>query len=142
MGDRCEISGDLAEPYSRQIKKFVTACIPDLFRLDMGVVVSVALVDDEEIQRLNRDFRKLDTPTDVLSFEDRYQQPDGTMFVGDIIVSVPFANRDKDERNLLDYILFLVAHGLLHLTGLDHKTDDERLEMISMGEDLLRLHGK
>jgi len=142
MDDSCDVSGDLAEPFSRQIEKFVTKCTSKLFNLDAPVVVSVALVDDEEIQRLNRDFRKIDSPTDVLSFEDRYKLPNGRIFVGDIVISVPFADRDKGERNLLDYMLFLVAHGLLHLTGLDHKTEEDRLKMMQMGEDLLRCYGK
>ena len=142
MKNRCDIGGsEASEPLSRQIEDFVLKCIPELFG-KVAVEVSVALVGDDEIQELNKTYRSIDAPTDVLSFEDDFETPDGMRFAGDIIVSVPYAQRDKGGRPLDEYVLFLVAHGLLHLTGLDHITEEERLDMIDKGESLLRKHAK
>jgi rRNA maturation RNase YbeY len=63
--------------------------------------------------------------------------PNGRHFLGEIYVSVPLADRTRGENELNRYVLFLVAHGLLHLTGMDHKTEEERLKMIELGEELL-----
>lgn len=140
MKNRCEIGGsESSEPLSSKIEDFVLKCIPELF--GSGVTeVSIALVDDEEIQDLNKNYRNIDSPTDVLSFEDGFETPDGIRFAGDIIVSLPYASRDRGDMPLEEYVLFLVAHGLLHLTGLDHITEEERLDMICKGEALLRKH--
>lgn len=138
MKNRCDIGGsEASEPLSSKIEKFVLKCIPELF-CNGTTEVSVALVGDDEIQELNKTYRNIDTPTDVLSFEDGFETPDGIRFAGDIIISIPYAKRDKGDRQLDEYILFLVAHGLLHLTGLDHITEEERLDMIDKGEALLR----
>ncbi len=142
MDNRCDIGGAEAEGHSSRVERFVLACLPELFEEDYPINVSVALVGDEEIRGLNREYRGIDAPTDVLSFEDSFITPDGFLFVGDIIVSIPYAQRDKGEGGLEEYILFLVAHGLLHLTGLDHPTEQERLEMIRRGGELVEKHGK
>jgi probable rRNA maturation factor len=142
MKNRCDIGGsETSEPLSRHVEDFVQKCIPELFGKE-NIEISVALVDDEEIQELNKTYRSIDAPTDVLSFEDDFKTPDGVRFVGDIIISVPYAQRDKGDRPIDEYVLFLVAHGLLHLTGLDHITEEERLDMIDKGEALLRKHAK
>ena len=140
MKNKCELGGSMAtEPLCVLIERFVQNCLPELFG-DKNIEVSVALVDNEEIHDLNKTYRNVDAPTDVLSFEDGFEAPDGTKYLGDIIVSVPYADSDKGERPLDEYILFLVAHGLLHLTGLDHVTEEERLDMIGKGEALLNRH--
>lgn len=83
--------------------------------------VSVLLCGDARMRRLNRDWRKLDRPTDVLSF------PAGEPgFLGDVAIDVPYAARQARKRgHALDReVQLLLAHGVLHLLGHDHETDD------------------
>ena len=95
--------------------------------------LSVVLVDDETIRSLNRDYRHRDTPTDVLSFamaEGEFGAIDPNM-LGDVVISVPTAQRQAQSRkhSLVDEVTFLLAHGLLHLTGYDHQTDEQEAVM-------------
>ena len=90
--------------------------------------VSIAFVDDEAIHVLNRDHRGKDRPTDVLSF-DLGEGPAGR--IGDVYVSLDTAARQAEARgHSLDHeVRFLLVHGLLHLSGYGHETDDEEDEM-------------
>lgn len=136
--DKIDISGNASDPLSRkQIKSFCRTVIQKLFSNRRPAELNVILTDDAEIIRLNRDFRNKNEPTDVLSFEDDTILPNGRHFLGEIYISVPYADRTKGDWGINRYILFLVAHGLLHLGGMDHKTEQERLEMIKLGEGLL-----
>lgn len=93
----------------------------------------VILTDDETIRICNRDYRSMDRPTDVLSFpqdegEALLTAPDG--FLGDIMISVPTAERQARElgHSTEREIAFLTVHGMLHLLGYDHmKPEDEKL---------------
>ncbi|HEX6774086.1 MAG TPA: rRNA maturation RNase YbeY [Acidobacteriaceae bacterium] len=85
--------------------------------------VGVLLAGDDEIRALNRQFRGKDAATDVLSFP--VADPwNGT--VGDLAISLETALRQADERNetLEMEIKVLLLHGLLHLAGYDHESDD------------------
>jgi probable rRNA maturation factor len=93
--------------------------------------LSVALVGNTEIQRLNAQYRKKDYPTDVLSFpvEDRLLM--GEQLLGDVIISVPKARQQAKERQrtLDEEMLTLLIHGVVHLLGYDHERSvkDERI---------------
>ena len=89
--------------------------------LDVGRVgeVSVALVDAETIHGLNLEFRNMDRPTDVLSFE--VDGPYGEM-VGEVVICPSCASPEMGVEEL-------VAHGALHLGGLDHGEDFEASDM-------------
>lgn len=102
--------------------------------------VSVTLFRDKRIRELNRDYRGKDLPTDVLSFaqlETGWDEPhfEGMpRLLGDIAISVDTAARQsiaRDEElggvgySLEHELVFLVAHGLLHLLGYDHEEDEE-----------------
>ena len=105
--------------------------------------LSVVLTDDEIIQRRNRDYRQKDRPTDVLSFamsEGEFGAIDPNM-LGDVVISVPTAQRQANERHheLLDEITFLLAHGLLHLLGYDHETDEEQAVMDAKTRELVEV---
>lgn len=105
-----------------------------------NVEVSIALVSDATILDLNRRYRRKAKPTDVLSFplleiptRDIFLAAGGKTrpLLGDIVVSVPTAIRQAKERKRrpLDELTTLVAHGLLHLLGFDHKNDELEREM-------------
>ena len=104
-----------------------------------NVEVSLALVDDAVIRQLNKRWRRKDKATDVLSFPmlevpvaDIYKATKASaVLLGDIVVSVPTANRQAKthKKAPMDEMTTLVAHGLLHLLGFDHKSDDQEREM-------------
>ena len=88
---------------------------------------SLVLTSDEQIHKLNKLYRSKDRPTDVLAFAQRegeFADFAGDL-LGDVIVSVPTARRQASaaNRELLDEVTMLVAHGLLHLLGWDHETE-------------------
>ncbi len=91
--------------------------------------LSLAFVDDEEMQRLNLVFRGQDRPTDVLSFadadacEEDMVLPEGApKLLGDIVISLERAQTQAEEfsHSLEREVGFLLVHGLLHLVGFDH----------------------
>jgi probable rRNA maturation factor len=102
------------------------------------VDVAVTFCDNEYIQKLNREFRNKDSATDVLSFpmcdfdndEDVPFNPDGSLSLGDIVISIERAREQAKEigHSTLEEIVFLAVHSTLHLLGYDHersKDDDE-----------------
>ena len=92
-----------------------------------GSEVSCTLVSDGAIRELNRDYRGKDKPTDVLSFaqnEGEFAELNPEL-LGDVIISVEYAERQREGRTLLDEVTHLLIHGVLHLLGHDHEEDDE-----------------
>jgi len=87
--------------------------------------LSVVLTGDDQIQDMNRIYRKKDRPTDVLAFAQGEGEPSlAAGLLGDVVVSVPTARRQARARGrpLLAEVTMLLAHGLLHLVGWDHET--------------------
>jgi probable rRNA maturation factor len=98
--------------------------------LDEELELAVRITGDDEIHALNRDFRGVDKPTDVLAFAQR--EGEGAELhpeiLGDIVISIETAARQQ-RKGLFFELLFLCAHGLCHLLGYDHQTDEEEAEM-------------
>ena len=98
----------------------------------MEAELSLALVNDEEIQELNRRYRGQDKPTDVLSFplQDRLCPT----LLGEVIISLDTAKRQAEKRRipLAEEVQTLLIHGILHLLGYDHEIS--RSEAIRMGK--------
>lgn len=86
------------------------------------------ITGDEELRRLNREFRKKDYATDVLSFPAR----EAADFLGEIAISFERAKHQAREHGhaISDEIAILMLHGVLHLLGLDHETDRGRMARI------------
>ncbi len=116
--------------------------------LPAGTEVSVTFVDDEEIARLNEEFRGKEGPTDVLSFEcdgvdDDLGFPDAVedapFELGDVVIAPDVVERQADGfGNTFDQELFvMLVHGLLHLCGHDHIEDDDAAEMAARQRELL-----
>ena len=110
--------------------------VGELYGVENGEV-SVTLTNNDYIHQLNRKYRQIDRPTDVLSFAlNESEEPDiengpDINVLGDIILSV-----ERAEEQAVDYghslrreIAFLTVHGMLHLLGYDHMEEEERLEM-------------
>ena len=91
--------------------------------------VSVVLTDDERIHELNRDFRKVDRATDVLSFPTFEEEPngEGRVVLGDIVISLERAAAQAEEygHSFERECAFLCVHSMLHLLGYDHETSPE-----------------
>ena len=92
--------------------------------------VTVAFVSDKKIRELNRQFRRVDKATDVLSFPS--DSDDGDL--GDIAISIQTASRQAKQNGLtLDgEIAQLILHGLLHLSGYDHETDNGEMNRLEL----------
>lgn len=89
--------------------------------------LSLAFIDDTAIQALNRDYRHMDKPTNVLSFPDNGPAP----LLGDIALAYETILREAAEKSvsLQDHVSHLIIHGFLHLQGFDHETDLEAAQM-------------
>jgi probable rRNA maturation factor len=110
--------------------------------------VSIDLSDDAAIQALNRDYRRKDMPTNVLSFpgfDDPAELEDGLgpdgppLLLGDVILAYQTVAREAAEQGkpLLDHVRHLVVHGVLHLMGHDHEEDAEAEEMEALERRVL-----
>jgi probable rRNA maturation factor len=100
--------------------------------------VSVLLTDDASIRTLNRDWRKLDKPTNVLSFPAAKQA--GSALLGDIVIAYETLTREcEDEgRDVLHHLAHLSVHGFLHLLGYDHQTDSQAEAMEGLESRIMR----
>ena len=117
-------------PAAEELKALVTAKLQGLME-ELGVgdkVVTMVLTDDPRIRELKREHWGEDQPTDVLSFPtfepgDPFVPP----HLGDIVISLDTAARqaEKSGRPLAEEVLVLAAHGLWHLLGHDHTTEEE-----------------
>ena len=94
-----------------------------------GSNATIAFVSDKRIHELNRQFRNVDKPTDVLSFPD-----DEETNLGDIAISVETAAAQAKENGLTfdTEIAQLILHGLLHLSGYDHETDNGEMNRLEL----------
>lgn len=115
---------------------------------DCAFEISIVLADDALVQRLNRDYRNQDKPTNVLSFaaldDDSAPLPeDGPVMLGDIILACETVSREAAEqgKSFADHMTHLVAHGVLHLLSYDHETDDEADEMETLETAILMALG-
>ena len=107
-----------------------------------NAIFSVIFVEDDEIHQINREYRKVDRITDVISFA--FEDNDNLMYndirmLGDIYICIP-----QMKRQALDYchsekreLSFLAVHGLLHLLGYDHMTPEDEKEMFALQEMIL-----
>ncbi|HJE19423.1 MAG TPA: rRNA maturation RNase YbeY [Aliicoccus persicus] len=110
--------------------------------------LSVSYVTNEEIQKINRDYRNKDEVTDVISFamedgDDEIDVEGAERVLGDIIIADDVARNQAAEyghTNKREY-LFLALHGFLHLMGYDHIEKDEEVEMNRLQDDILNEFG-
>lgn len=108
--------------------------------------VTVVLTDDAQVQELNRQYAGVDAPTDVLAFSAWEGDPvfvippEAAGYLGDIIISVPYAARQAAEQGhpLAAELRLLAIHGALHLLGYDHSTAEEQAEMWRRQDSILQ----
>ncbi|WP_313580558.1 rRNA maturation RNase YbeY [Lacrimispora sp.] len=147
-------------PYEDIIKRVVEDSL-DYEDCPYEAEVNVLITDNEDIRQINNEYRKIDNPTDVLSFpmieyerpsdfeyleeaaDDCFHPETGELLLGDIVISI-----DKVEEQAEKYghsqtreLAFLVAHSMLHLCGYDHMEENEREIMERKQEEILRRGG-
>ena len=125
------------------------------------VTVDILLTDNDGIHQLNRDYRNVDRPTDVLSFpnvdydepanfdsiedriEDYFDPESGELCLGDIVISIDKVYEQANEfgHTPLREYAFLIAHSMLHLLGYDHMVEEEAKVMEAKQEAILEALG-
>lgn len=129
-------------------------------KLDLGsnFEVSITIVDNNRIHEINREYRSIDRPTDVISFaiedndeedfeiffdEEMKEELDLPRLLGDIFISIDKAEEQAEEfgHSFDREIGFLAVHGFLHLNGYDHQTEEEEKEMFTLQEEILEENG-
>ena len=110
--------------------------------LDVPVCeAAVALSSDARVKELNRTYRDKDKPTNVLSFpaSPESSPPEGPLYLGDIVFAAETVAREAVEQDKLPphHLQHLLVHGLLHLLGYDHETDEQATEMEALEVEIL-----
>ena len=108
------------------------------------IALSVVITDDGAVRELNREFRDVDAPTDVLAFgtgeeSDFVTAPGEPAYLGDVIISYPRAVIQAEEygHSINRELALLTVHGVLHLVGYDHMDEAERTEMWARQDEIL-----
>lgn len=114
--------------------------------LDITKEYSVSLIftDAKEIHEINRSYRNIDRPTDVISFammdsENDYEMPEGDNELGDIFISIDAVREQAEsyEHSVQREVCFLFTHGLLHLLGYDHMNDEDEKVMFKIQDVII-----
>ncbi|MBQ9020735.1 MAG: rRNA maturation RNase YbeY [Eggerthellaceae bacterium] len=116
-------------------------------KLPSNAEVSVTFIDNEEMARLNKEYRGIEGPTDVLSFEcdnvedelSSSRAEDAPYELGDIVIAPDVAAAQSDDygTSIVEEFELLLVHGILHLCGMDHEKDDEAKVMEAREQELL-----
>lgn len=123
-----------------------------------SAALTVVVTDDEAVQTLNRDYRGVDAPTDVLSFATHGDAGNGedamlaippelaaelAAYLGDIVIAAPYAERQAAHygNSLIDELRLLTVHGVLHLLGYDHATPEDDDAMWALQSAVLEATG-
>ncbi|MFO7772545.1 MAG: rRNA maturation RNase YbeY [Dehalococcoidia bacterium] len=140
-----EFRGVVDEGWARRIAQVVLEAEGIAPPYELGLVFT----DSETVRQLNRDYRGVDEPTDVLAFCMLSQKraddffalpPDGITRLGDVIISYPQAAEQAKEQghSIERELTLLVIHGILHLLDYDHEESDEEAEMRTRERELLQ----
>lgn len=114
------------EPQAVPVVERAVAAAAHAIEAPLGEVV-VMLADDETVRRLNRDWRKIDQPTNVLSFPAASTPGVDPVMLGDIVIAYETLTREceEEDRVFLHHLAHLAVHGFLHLMGYDHQNDSD-----------------
>ena len=125
-------------PSQTQLEEWVQVALPTMGN---EFEVTIRIVDIEESQSLNHEYRGKDKPTNVLSFP--FEAPPGLdlPLLGDLIIcrQIVESEAKEQEKPVFNHWAHLVIHGILHLRGYDHIDDNDAEEMESMEIDLLKI---
>ena len=128
----------------KEVRKFIDFALSKL-ELE-NVIFNVIIINNEEIHKINKEYRGIDRPTDVISFaledDDTFIKTDKRI-LGDIYISMDKAREQATEygHSLLRELCFLTIHGMLHLLGYDHMEKEEEKVMFELQERILNDYG-
>jgi len=125
---------DKSRIYGKIIRNIIKLGYKQL-KLTEKTIISVVLTDNKSIHELNREYRNIDNPTDVLSFEN-----DSDLYeIGDVFISVEkVLEQAKELGHSFEYELaFISLHGFLHCLGYDHITDEDNAEMSMVSDAIM-----
>lgn len=125
----------------RGVIQKITRTVVKLEHLKSNHIVSFIFVNDEEIHKINKEYRNIDRPTDVISFATIDGNPSRELSyeLGDIYISLDRlkAQAVEYQHTLMREFAFLVTHGLLHLLGYDHIRKEDEIIMFSKQDEVL-----
>lgn len=131
---------DLVHEIQNAVRKTIEVVSPRLLDLSLSLLIC----DDSAIKTLNNTYRGIDQPTDVLSFPADYTLPEShTTYLGDIAISYPTAHKQATLGNypVNREIMLLTVHGVLHLLGYDHLSDNDKEVMWDFQKKIMILLG-
>ncbi|QGG47893.1 rRNA maturation RNase YbeY [Heliorestis convoluta] len=146
-----ELDAETEETWQLMLEQLTFACLEEVEYPIDDVEVCLLLTNNDKIQQLNKDYRNIDMPTDVLSFameeqsdeEIEFDDPTEGQLLGDIVISL-----DKVKEQAQDYghtidreLAYLFVHGMFHLLGYDHQEEKEKIEMRALEEKVLTAYG-
>ena len=133
------------DEYTKLIDMVLEECFREEKILDSNLYISVILTNPDEIQRLNREYRKVNKTTDVLSFP-MYEREEISSLnkeieepIGDAIISVQKVKEQAEEYNhsFERELAYMLVHGFYHIMGYDHIEENEKKEMREKEENIL-----
>lgn len=136
------IIGEANFPFkTKRVIKKMLKFIVKYEQLKTNHIISYVLVDSEQIQAINNQYRKINQPTDVISFayyEDKSILP---YELGDIFINIDDCYRQAQlyDHSVLREFTFLAIHGTLHLIGYDHQKPSDEKEMFGRQEEILKV---
>lgn len=141
---------DENKEYEDIISKVINECFKNEKMDKLNLYVSVTLTVPEEIQKLNKEYRKIDRATDVLSFpmfekdeiqeliKENYSVPDA---LGDIVISIPKVYEQAEEygHSFERELSYMCVHGFYHLMGYDHEVESDKKIMREKEDEVLNI---
>ena len=158
LEEEVDVSFDFA--YKELAEKIIEYCL-DYAKFPYEAEVNLTLTDNEGIHAINKEFRQIDRPTDVLSFpmlnyeipgdfaflddedSDDFNPDTGEALLGDIIISIEkvYEQAESYGHSVEREYAFLITHSMLHLFGYDHMEEEERIIMEGKQRTILELAG-
>ena len=153
MKQHVEITYNLIEKnelYEELLEKVINECFKNEKMDNLKLYVSITLTIPDEIQKINKKYRNIDQPTDVLSFpmfekeeiqeliKENYQVDD---VLGDIIISIPRVKEQAIEygHSFERELSYMCVHGFYHLMGYDHIRDEDKKKMRAKEDEVLNI---
>ncbi len=140
-------SDNAAVPRQSLISEWIqsTLASPDSAELltSNNVELAIRIVDEEESEELNSRFRKQQKSTNVLSFPSDEKDEQGRQLIGDLVICAPVVEREaiQQEKDPLAHWAHIVVHGLLHLLGFEHDSEEQAFVMETREIRALKLLG-
>lgn len=149
------VNNECKRDISNDVKTIIETALEEKEISDENVSISISAVDKEEIHRINKEYRNVDRPTDVLSFPifsreeiNNFKNIDKDkrvkeMELGDIIICIDILKEHAKEyeTGILRETLYMITHGVCHLLGYDHEIPEEKKEMRALEEKILKKIG-